>query len=260
MPISERFQGANVVDAGRLSPYWGEHVARYVFAAPYAEGKTVLDIACGTGYGVGLLGRDAGFVVGVDVDADAARQALSECGVNAGVILGDGLELPFRENTFDVITTLETLEHLHERPAFIDDLHRVLKTDGVMVLSTPNANYTQPIDGKPENPFHIHEYTPVELEMELERRFEIIEFVGQSLNESVRVSPFVADQRRMPRDVGTQMRLFGWRIMNKLPYGLRETVSDAIWRKPFYPTEMDYNFSKDTIEKAPTLVAVCRKK
>jgi hypothetical protein len=48
--------------------------------------------------------------------------------------------------------------------------------------------------------------------------------------------------------------------MNKLPFTLRERVSETIWNKPFYPTESDYIFSEAAIEKAPVLVAVCRKK
>src|SRR6185436_14922050 len=110
MPVSERFQGANIIDAGRLSPYWGEHVARYRFALEHIEDRVVLDIACGTGYGVGLLSREADLVIGVDVDAEAARQALSECGQNSAVLLGDGICLPFADETFDVVTTFETLE------------------------------------------------------------------------------------------------------------------------------------------------------
>src|SRR2546423_14915069 len=101
MAVSERFQGANVVDAGRLSPYWGEHVARYRYALPFVEGKTVLDIACGTGYGLSLLAGKAALVIGVDVDTDAARQAMSECGQKAAVLLGDGRRLPFGDNTFE---------------------------------------------------------------------------------------------------------------------------------------------------------------
>src|SRR6478672_2968532 len=104
MGVSERFQGANVVDAGRLSPYWGEHAARYFYALPFIENKVVLDIACGTGYGVGLLRSNASFVVGVDIDIEAANEATKECGINAAVLLGNGLGLPFADNRFDVIT------------------------------------------------------------------------------------------------------------------------------------------------------------
>ncbi len=95
MSVSERFQGANVIDAGVLSPYWGEHTARYVFALPFVKNKRVLDIACGTGYGLGFLKNTAKSVTGVDVDIVAAKQARSECDEKASVLLGDGTNLPF---------------------------------------------------------------------------------------------------------------------------------------------------------------------
>src|SRR5687768_5571800 len=107
MAIAERFQGANVIDAGKLSPYWGEHAARYVFALPFVRGRTVLDIACGTGYGIGLLKTKALYVAGVDVDLDAATEAGNECDEKASVLLGDGLRLPFRDESFDVATSFE---------------------------------------------------------------------------------------------------------------------------------------------------------
>ncbi len=259
MAVSERFQGANVVDAGRLSPYWGEHAARYVFALPFVENKRVLDIACGTGYGVGLLRSAARFVVGVDIDAEAAREAKNECGENAEVLLGNGLGLPFEAEVFDVITSFETLEHLHERRAFLGELHRVLKPDGKLILSTPNANYSQPVNGVPANPFHIHEYEPEELRSELEAYFGLRAFVGQELDESISVSPFFEGQKRMPKDLVTQTKLFGWKAFNKIPVTARERISDLIWKKPFYPTESDYIFNPALIETAPTLVAVCEK-
>ena len=77
MSVSERFQGANVVDAGRLSPYWGEHAARYIFALRFVEKKRVLDIACGTGYGIAILKSTAKHVTGVDVDPVAAKEAMA---------------------------------------------------------------------------------------------------------------------------------------------------------------------------------------
>lgn len=259
MSISERFQGANVIDAGRLSPYWGEHAARYVFALPYVGGKSVLDIACGTGYGLALLGKVARHVTGVDVDPVAAKEALSECGENQAVLLGDGLLLPFANETFDMITSFETLEHLHERNKFLSELNRVLRKGGLLILSTPNANYTNPVNGKPSNPFHIYEYTPRELRAELESHFHLDLFFGQTLNAEIRISPFEDAQMRLSNDLGTQARLFGWKVLNKMPFGIRESVSEAIWKKPFYPKESDYCFSAEMVESAPVLVAVCKK-
>ncbi len=260
MSSEERFRGANVIEAGKLSPYWGEHTARYVFALPYIENKSVLDIACGTGYGLGFLKSKAKRVTGVDVDIEAAREARNECDEKAAVLLGDGLNLPFTDESFNVITSFETLEHLHERPRFLSELKRVLKNDGVLLLSTPNANYTKPINGTPTNPFHIFEYTPDELRVELESFFTLQKFLGQSLDPKIQIPPFQDAQRRLPKNTAIQAKLFGWKVLNKMPLGIRESVSEAIWKKPFYPGENDYHFAADSINNAPVLLAVCQKK
>ncbi|MBK9215041.1 MAG: class I SAM-dependent methyltransferase [Chloracidobacterium sp.] len=259
MAISERFCGANVVDAGRRSPYWGEHAARYMYALPFVEGKRVLDIACGTGYGIAILRENAAHVTGVDVDGEAARAALTECGGNAGVLLGNGIGLPFADTAFEVATSFETLEHLNERAAFLAELHRILVPGGRLLLSTPNANYSQPVDGVPANPFHVHEYTPDELRDELAEHFEIESFLGQTLDPTAGIPPFYDAQQRLPKDARTQIRLLGWKVFNKMPFAIRERLSGMIWGKPFYPTEIDYNFDEQTVNEAVTLVAVCRK-
>jgi SAM-dependent methyltransferase len=259
MSFEERFKGANVFDAGRLSPYWGEHAARYHFALPFVAGKRVLDIACGTGYGLALLAETAGMVVGVDVDAEAALAAKKECGRNTQVLLGDGTGLPFPDESFDVVTSFETLEHLHNRKGFLSELRRVLKFDGKLILSTPNANYTQPVNGKPTNLFHVFEYNPDELRPELQDFFHLEKFLGQTLDKRFPIPPFQEMQNRLPHDWATQARLFCWRVMNKFPFAVREKLSDMLWSQPFYPTEKDYNFAENTVAFAPVLVAVGKK-
>lgn len=260
MASSERIQGANAVEAGRLSPYWGEHVARYRFALPVVSGKKVLDIACGTGYGVAYLCKSAEYVVGIDVDPEAALEASKQLQINSSVLLGDGLAIPFPDQTFDVITSFETIEHLTRRKEFLEELFRVLKVEGRLVLSTPNANYTNPVDGIPTNPFHVFEYSPEELVEELEEVFVLEEFKGQSIDPSIGIPPFFDAQRRLPKDPVTQFRLLCWKAFNKLPFSFREMVSEMIWNKPFYPTEMDYEFSSDETSDAPVLVAICKKR
>lgn len=258
--VEERFQGANLIDAGKLSPYWGEHAARYMFARRFIRGKRVLDIACGTGYGIALLKQEAEYVAGVDVDSEAAGQALVECDERAAVLVGDGLRLPFADETFDVVTSFETLEHLHKRTVFLSELRRVLKPAGLLLLSTPNANYTQPVDGKPSNPFHIHEYTPDELRLELNQQFIVKNFFGQELKADFGIPPFYDAQQRLSTDFRTQARLVGWKLLNKMPMGMRESVSKTLWGRPFYPDWDHYIFSETNTNHAPVLVAVCGKR
>ena len=135
-----------------------------------------------------------------------------------------------------------------------------MRSDGTLILSTPNANYTKPDNGKPFNPHHIFEYKPEELRSEIENHFALDKFLGQTLDEKIQIPPFYIAQGHLPKDFSTQTKLFGWKILNKMPFKVREGISEAIWKKPFYPMENDYYFKAETIEDAPTLVTVCKKK
>lgn len=220
----------------------------------------VLDIACGTGYGINILLRGkARQVVGVDLDRSAveeARQNLSESGGH--VLLANGCSLPFPDQSFDAITSFETLEHLNERDKFLMELRRVLKPSGLLILSTPNANHTEPINGRPRNPFHVYEYTPQELETELRRHFDQVKMLGQVLDSRFVIPPFIDEQEKLTRDGRRRMDILLWRALNKLPRRGRNRISQALWGQPFFPDENDYRFNEETLDTAPVLLALCR--
>lgn len=241
------------------SPWWGMHVARYLFAASYAEDRRALDIACGTGYGLPILRARAQWVIGVDADVEAARQARVELDQDSGgVLVADGYCLPFADGCFDIVTSFETLEHLADRGRFLAELRRILIPEGLCILSTPNANQTRPVNGKPKNPYHVHEYTPAELDAELRGYFASVELLGQVLDSRFAISPFWEDQQRLPRTPRAQARLLLWRVLNKLPSSFRDRLSNALWGHPFLPRESDYRFSISSVKTAPVLVALCR--
>ncbi len=242
------------------SPWWVLHVARYLFAQSQVEGRLTLDIACGTGYGLPILQESARKVIGVELDPRAAREAnQAVSGSPASIIMADGCRLPFAEETFDAITSFETIEHLEERPRFVGELHRVLKSDGICVFSTPNANHTRPVNGKPRNPYHVHEYTPQELLAELRDYFGEVRMLGQSLDERFRIPPFWDEQERLKKSGSMRPHVMLWRALNKLPFPGRDQLSRVLWGQPFCPVESDYHFSEKGVETAPVLVALCRK-
>src|SRR5258706_9966452 len=111
--------------AGDASPWWGVHASRYLFAAPMIRGRRVLDIACGTGYGLEILAAEARAVVGVDADWEAVRVAVRGPHAPRAIVLGDGARLPFPPATFDAITSFETLEHLERPDGFLAELARL---------------------------------------------------------------------------------------------------------------------------------------
>jgi 2-polyprenyl-6-hydroxyphenyl methylase/3-demethylubiquinone-9 3-methyltransferase len=114
--------------------FGGDAKARY----PLAD-KTVLDVGCGAGLLCEPLARLGGNVTGVDaapenIAAAKAHVALSGLAIHycAGEIAAQGL------GQFDVVTCMEVIEHVMDPAAFINELVRHLRPDGLLLLSTPN--------------------------------------------------------------------------------------------------------------------------
>ncbi len=161
-----------------------EHMARYRFAAAYAFGKSVLDVACGSGYGTRLLAESgAKNVVGVDVAADAVafgRRRFSHPQLD--YLRADAARLPFPAASFGCAVCFETIEHLGDRRALLSELARVLTPTGLLLLSTPNRRIASPwwpLRRVPANPHHYYEYTRDGLRREALPWFEIEEEWGQ---------------------------------------------------------------------------------
>jgi SAM-dependent methyltransferase len=242
----------------RDSPWWGIHEARYQFALNHVSGEKLLDIACGTGYGLPILLGAVRFVVGMDLDFDALRSFnRQQIRGRGSLTLGDGCLLPFRDHSFEAVTSFETIEHLYQRTRFIAELARVLAPKGVCVLSTPNAIYTRPPNGTPRNPYHVYEYNPTEFYALLARYFVSVELFGQRLRPEFRISPFWDDQQRL-RTVPERCRLFVWRILNRLPRSTREFLSRVLWGHPFIPSTGDYQFVASVPPDSPVQLAICR--
>jgi SAM-dependent methyltransferase len=218
------------------------HLKRYEFALPYCRGARVLDAGCGVGYGTAHLAQVAERVVGVDVSDDAVAYAHAHyAGPNVEFLVADVLELPFADDSFDVVCSFEIVEHVANAERFVAELARVLRPGGRLVLSTPRADDPTV---RPDNPFHEHEFDADELRALLSSSFSSVELFGQRRIETARHRTL----RRL--DVlGLRRRL---PVVRRVSGALTGTAAMA-------DVELDgIAIERDATADATELVAVCR--
>lgn len=154
---------------------YGEHLARYQSVIPLVKGKKVLDVASGTGYGSQLIAQYADVVDGLDYSEQAVKYAQEHFPAkNLTYAQGDAQAMPYDDKSFDVVVSLETIEHLPQPEKFVSEVKRILKPDGVFVVSTPND--AEFMDG---NEFHVHEFQFPELERLIAENFSHSQYYFQ---------------------------------------------------------------------------------
>jgi len=100
------------------------------------KGKKILEIGCGDGGVVQFL-KDENEVYGVDISKNALG-LLEQQGIKGALIDISKEDLPFKDSEFDVIIILEILEHLKSPQNAIEEIQRVLKKNGKLIISIPN--------------------------------------------------------------------------------------------------------------------------
>ena len=137
------------------------------------ETRRVLDAGCGEGYGAEQLRlAGAGSVTGLDYE-DTTLRHVRRVYPQVNVVRGNLVQTGFADATFDLITSLQTIEHLWEQPRFVSECARILAPDGILVLSTPNR-LTFPSG----NWYHTRELTAAEFVELTEPDFGITHALG----------------------------------------------------------------------------------
>jgi len=142
-----------------------DHRERYRFAAGLIpDGASVLDAACGVGYGSWMMAQLArpAEIIAVDISEDAIGYAQRHYAHPLVAFLRDDLlAADLGVERFDLIVSFETLEHIAEDRAFLARLQRALAPSGALVISTPNE------DVLPFDPgyyaHHVRHYRSAEL-------------------------------------------------------------------------------------------------
>lgn len=155
--------------------YWfRRHLAVYEWIAERVAGQTVVDMACGEGYGSAVLARRAARVTGVDANPEAYEHAAAKYtapGVRFERALIDGYAEPC-----DALVFLQTIEHVQDPAAILRHFKAMAE---VVYVSTPNLLTLAPEGAeKSDNPWHVKEYRAHEFRELCESVFDRVEVYG----------------------------------------------------------------------------------
>lgn len=155
------FTGERVMpDVEHISFTFNRHLVVYEFAKHYSENKSVVDCGCGEGYGSNVLSRVATSVIGLDISGSTIEKAIKKYPQPNLSFQQANLErkIPLQSDSADVVICSQVIEHLRNPRVLLQEIHRVLKMGGLLIIATPNKNTFSPT-GRELDPYHYIEYT-----------------------------------------------------------------------------------------------------
>ena len=151
----------------------------YIETAKLVSGD-VLEIGTGSGYGIDIISKKARKFVTIDKNiafpAEKLEQNKNVEFINIKVPPLTGIQ----DSSFDFVITFQVIEHIKNDKKFIDEIYRVLKKNGKLIVTTPNKKMSLT-----RNPWHIREYTVDELEKLLLTKFQDVEKAGIFGNDKI---------------------------------------------------------------------------
>lgn len=151
-----------------------EHLNRYYFVVNQIslQDKIVVDLASGEGYGSDILSNYAEKVIGVDISNEAVEHAIGAYKKNnLEFKQGDASNIPLPNNFADVFVSFETIEHHDKHEQMLMEIKRVLKPDGILIMSSPDKYYYTDLPDF-HNPYHVKELYYKEFKTLISRYFK----------------------------------------------------------------------------------------
>jgi SAM-dependent methyltransferase len=126
---------------------------RYAWAVGYVGGKDALEIACGTGPGLGLIKAAARSFAAGDISDSILERARSHYVDRVDLRVMDAMALPFADRSLDVVIIFEALYYVPDAAKFADECRRVLRPGGVVLVSNANKDL---FDFNPSPHSHVY--------------------------------------------------------------------------------------------------------
>ncbi len=247
----ERADFADSAQAG----FFGDHAARYEFAAHLVRDKRVIDAACGTGYGsLRLKLAGAASCLGIDIDPESIARVQQLYGPqDVSYMHGDCETFDFAAHRPEVIVSFETIEHVRHPEKFLDAVQRGLDPDGIFLVSCPNDE-----ELGDHNPYHLHSWDAEKFRTLLAAYFDDVVMLGEVLTPAAQTRYDFG--RYLDDRVGvlwSQPWTRAWLLVRRL-LGRPDLPRRPVWSN-FLPGQHDYWFVPRTGPEAMSLLAVCRR-
>lgn len=184
-----------------------DHSVAYMFAKDLISGR-VLDIACGEGYGSEILKKSsAAEIIGADIDDNVIQRAQIKY-PEVTFVTANATHTGFPDEYFDTVVSFQTWHHLSEYDKFIPEMARILKPQGIFIVSVPNEKviYLNPFHRQFLTSFYKVNFTRKTAEAYLKKNFPTIQWYGQRFISRFYINPpiklllfFVSLLGEMPR-------------------------------------------------------------
>lgn len=119
--------------------WWKKMLLRYGLAMHFSKGKDILETCSGLGWGAYLLDGVSKTVTCIDIDKESINLSKQLWGTNkTEYINGSVLKIPVKDNKYDVVTAMESIEHfkLEDIKIYLSEIYRVLKRGGFLIGSS----------------------------------------------------------------------------------------------------------------------------
>lgn len=159
-----------------------ERLHRYQLARTLTAGRDVLDIACGEGYGSDILAATAKSVVGIDISPDTVAHARTHYkDPRIFFRVGSATDIPIPDACVDMVVSFETIEHLVDHDRMMQELRRVLRPNGLLLISSPKRLEYSNTPGY-QSRFHLRELHTEQFVALVDRYFAKTKRYGQKLS------------------------------------------------------------------------------
>jgi SAM-dependent methyltransferase len=170
-------KGGEMVSPAQLKRFY----QRYALAGQYCQGKDVLEMACGTGPGLGYLQSISASLIACDISDSVLRLAQEHYQNRIDIRKLDAVNTGLPDSAFDVVILFEAIYYIPDIDSLFREVHRLLRPSGVFLIATANKDL---FDFNP-SPFSCNYYNPPELSRLLSEKGFVCEFSGGDAVESV---------------------------------------------------------------------------